>query len=265
MKAQQFLDILGRRLAIMRAVVPVPADHPLAMSYTLGLRVDGDNNEHRAQANAGGLPLPGAASTNQISGRLIDDVNSEHSTDKKWKQGYSAAEAYGQLLDEEFGAGTAAAQADFAEYGRKWLYAPGDEPPWMPVALSFLPSLKSGDRRANVARYVLGTRDETKLSEGENMEIKRGAGLNLFRVVPGRNLTVDASSLGIFRQGQASEPTTGEGASSSSSAPAVGGVAGAALGAAAGYFFGGRSPLFAGLGALVGGGVGYLGTSYAAK
>lgn len=264
MKAQQFLDILARRLAVMRSSLPVAASHPLAMSYTLGLRIVGDERRAQDQIHGGGLPISSPATTNAIQGRLIDDVTSEHSTDKKWKQGYSAAEAYGKLLDEEFGPGTAAAQEEFANYGRTWLYAPGNAPPWFDLVLSFLPSLKQGDRRANVARYVLGTRDETKLGEDDDMQITTidPATLNLFRVVPTRTLTLDPNSLKLLNKPGETEQAP---PASSSSTPTIGGVAGAALGAAAGYFLGRRSPLFAGVGALVGGGVGYIGASYAAK
>lgn len=165
--AQEFLAMLEHRMFMLRNWSPVTATHPAAMSYALALRRL--PRESGAQPDASWLPFPvpqaelyeffegAAATTDKIQGRLVNDpTNANHPADLAWKAGQSAAVAYGALLDEEFGPGTAQREQLFENYGQAWLLAPGDLPFWFYTALTVLPSLKSGDPLGNVLRRVVG-------------------------------------------------------------------------------------------------------------
>lgn len=285
MKAAQFLKLLEWRIRALRQQTPVEATHPAAMSYAIGLRKLPKSK--KAQGGGGEDDLfffsPGtalahspfyvftdaaAATSNTIEGRLVNDpANANSVSDKAWKAGHSASEAYGQLLDEEFGAGVAAQQAEFEHFGATWLLAPGDPPPWYFAAIELLPELKktgaqsgtgASSPRDNVLRFLIGNASASKGISMPILSPQHSSG-NLFRLMQPRAPNLDRAA---FRM---SPPTGAPAPAPSSSAPVLGGGLGAIAGAAAGYFLGGKSLAFAGLGAVAGGGVGYLGGTFAAK
>lgn len=242
------------------------ATHPWAMSYALGLRVP-KGSKHAQD----GTVIFGAT-TDQIVGRLSNSGDSD--ADEAWKAGQSAADAYGYMIEAEFGSDAIAKLQDFGASGVAWIDEHGMTGPFAALVQLF-PELRGKDlyghddpnqTRANIYRYVLGQADPAAQAlESPMPTLSSSAAPTLFNLVAQRKLSRARDltlPFGTVRQGAGPTEPAPAPAPSSSAAP-IGGVAGALLGGVAGYMLGGRSVAIAGIGAAAGGVAGYLGGALA--